>query len=158
MGVVKDKCGYFKCGVLVLGSFILDVEIKLNFASLRRSTSSYGHPEIVWLMTSFEAFSQVTFIMEVFWAVTPCSVAGYQCFGGPCCLHLQGETLVSYHNITRRHNPEHLDMNAITNWSTVPTRKACGLSWFNWQRQRTTRQRRLPSEANARRWIWFLHD
>jgi hypothetical protein len=27
--------------------------------------------------------------IEVFWVVMPCSVAdGYQCFGGPCCLHL----------------------------------------------------------------------
>jgi len=29
---------------------------------------------------------------EIFWAVKPCSVmVGYQRFGGPCCLHLQGE-------------------------------------------------------------------
>jgi hypothetical protein len=28
----------------------------------------------------------------VFWVMTPCSdVVGYQRFGGPCCLHLQGE-------------------------------------------------------------------
>jgi hypothetical protein len=31
----------------------------------------------------------ITVQVEVFWFVTPCSVAiGYQCFGGPCCLHL----------------------------------------------------------------------
>jgi hypothetical protein len=30
--------------------------------------------------------------VEVLLVVMPCSVAiGYQCFGGPCCLHLQGE-------------------------------------------------------------------
>jgi len=30
--------------------------------------------------------------VEVFWVVTPCSVvAGYQRFGGPCCLHLEDE-------------------------------------------------------------------
>jgi hypothetical protein len=29
---------------------------------------------------------------EVFWVVMLCSVAGeYECFGEPCCLHLQGE-------------------------------------------------------------------
>jgi hypothetical protein len=43
-------------------------------------------------------------------------MVGYQCFGGPYCLHLQGEvemeaarsseTLVSYHITTWRHNPE----------------------------------------------------
>jgi hypothetical protein len=28
----------------------------------------------------------------VFWVMTPCSyVVGYQRFGGPCCLHVQGE-------------------------------------------------------------------
>jgi hypothetical protein len=32
------------------------------------------------------------FQVEVFWVVTPCSVVvGYQRFGVPCCLHLQGE-------------------------------------------------------------------
>jgi len=31
----------------------------------------------------------------VFWVVAPCSVvAGYQSFGAPCCLHLQGWTVV----------------------------------------------------------------
>jgi len=47
--------------------------------------------------------------VDVFWVLTPCSVVlGYQRFGGPCCLHLQrtSETLVSYHNIIWRHNPE----------------------------------------------------
>jgi len=30
--------------------------------------------------------------IPVFWVVAPCSmVAGYQRFGGPYCLHLQGE-------------------------------------------------------------------
>jgi len=39
----------------------------------------------------------VMFQVEVFWAVTPCSiVVGYQRFGGPCCLHLQGEVSGSW--------------------------------------------------------------
>jgi hypothetical protein len=53
--------------------------------------------------------------------VTSCRVVvGYQHFGRPCSLHLQGEVktkagtflemLVSYHNTTRRHNPEDLDL------------------------------------------------
>jgi hypothetical protein len=30
--------------------------------------------------------------VEIFWVMTPCcDVVGYHCFGGPCCLHLQGE-------------------------------------------------------------------
>jgi hypothetical protein len=32
------------------------------------------------------------FQVDVFCIVTPCNVVvGYQCFRGPCCLHLQGE-------------------------------------------------------------------
>jgi len=36
--------------------------------------------------------SAVMFQVQVFWAVTPCSVVlGYQHFGGPCCLRLHEE-------------------------------------------------------------------
>jgi hypothetical protein len=40
---------------------------------------------------------------------------GYHRFGDPCCLHFQGEdeTFVSYHNATRRHNPEDIDLNVL---------------------------------------------
>jgi len=38
----------------------------------------------------FEVFTAVKILVEVFWVLTPCGVAvGYQCFGGPCCLHFQ---------------------------------------------------------------------
>jgi hypothetical protein len=65
----------------------------------------------------------VMFQVEVFWiVVTPCGVVvGYQCFGGPCFLHLQGEVkkeaawtseTLSYHNSTWCHNnPEELNLN-----------------------------------------------
>jgi hypothetical protein len=37
-------------------------------------------------------FTAVNIQVEVFRVVKPCSVVvGYQRFGGPCCLHLQGE-------------------------------------------------------------------
>jgi len=55
------------------------------------------------------------------WLVTPCSVAiRYDRFGGPCCLHLQGEvtinaarsseTLLSYRNTTWHHNLEDVNL------------------------------------------------
>jgi hypothetical protein len=57
--------------------------------------------------------------VKVFWIGIPCSVVvEYQCFGGPCCLLLQGEvkmgtvlsseTLV-FNNITWYHSPEDLN-------------------------------------------------
>jgi hypothetical protein len=44
------------------------------------------------IVSSFEAFTAVMLLVGVFWVMTQCSVVvGYQRFGGPCCLHLQGE-------------------------------------------------------------------
>jgi hypothetical protein len=60
----------------------------------------------------FQVLMALTIQVEVFWVVTPCSVVvGYQRFGGPFYLHLQGGTSVSYHQITRHHNQEDLDFN-----------------------------------------------
>jgi len=43
------------------------------------------------------------FQAEVFWVVTPCSVVvGYQRFGGPRCLHLQGVAIQRNSNIHNR--------------------------------------------------------
>jgi hypothetical protein len=40
----------------------------------------------------FGVFRAVNIQVEGFWVVVPCSVVvGYQCFRGPCCLHLQDE-------------------------------------------------------------------
>jgi hypothetical protein len=39
-----------------------------------------------------EVHSTQRVLNVVLWVVVPCSsIEGYQCFGGPCCLHLQGE-------------------------------------------------------------------
>jgi len=53
----------------------------------------YNEPITIKInFASSEAFTAVTFQVELFWVVTPCSVAeGYQRFGGPCCLQLHGE-------------------------------------------------------------------
>jgi hypothetical protein len=66
-----------------------------------------------WIYLEDEDSTQV----KVVWTVTPCSVVvGYQRFGRPSCLYLQGgsrssETFVSYSNTTRHHNPEDLGLN-----------------------------------------------
>jgi len=47
-------------------------------------------------MTYYVAQSGInmSFQVQVFWVVTPCSVEiEYIRFGGSCCLHLQGEAL-----------------------------------------------------------------
>jgi hypothetical protein len=48
----------------------------------------------------FEVFIAVKIQVEVFWVVMVCSVrVGYQCFGGPCCLHLHGEVSQCLQNV-----------------------------------------------------------
>jgi hypothetical protein len=60
---------------------------------------------------SFEAFTVVMFQVEIFRVVMLCSVVvGYQCSGGPCCLHLHPEMLMSYHNTTLCHDPEDINL------------------------------------------------
>jgi len=60
--------------------------------SVRETYSSV--PQYLWLTVS--GFRTIELIqVELFWVVMRCSiVVGYQCFGGPCCLHLQGEVTI----------------------------------------------------------------
>jgi hypothetical protein len=54
----------------------------------------------------FEAFTAVKIQVDVFWVVTSCGVVvGYQRFGGPCCLHLQGDVIDDVKNGRYRHLP-----------------------------------------------------
>jgi len=67
------------------------------------------------LKPKFEIFTAMKIQVMIFCFVTPCSeVAGYQRFGTLCFLHLQVETLVSYHIITRCQNTEDHDLNNRT--------------------------------------------
>jgi hypothetical protein len=53
--------------------------------------------------TRFEIFTAVKIQVQVFWFVTPSGiVGGYRCFGGPCCLHLQGEDGFGFLPATRQ--------------------------------------------------------
>jgi len=46
--------------------------------------------------------------IEVFWIVTPCVVIGYQRFGGPYCLNLQGcSRLSTFRNHVTSTEPHH---------------------------------------------------
>jgi hypothetical protein len=47
-----------------------------------------------------------------------------QCLGGPSCLHLHGEVKF-YHNTTRRHNPENLDMNLHRSRNMKSCNRSC---------------------------------
>jgi hypothetical protein len=52
----------------------------------------------------FQVFTAVKIHVEVFWVVTPCSVVvGYERFGRPCCLCLQGEDYMA-------HKPDDLEL------------------------------------------------
>jgi len=54
--------------------------------SVKESTEKGGE------FVRFEVFMMVKIQVEVLWIVMPCNVAiGYQRFGVPCCLHLQGD-------------------------------------------------------------------
>jgi hypothetical protein len=58
---------------------------------------------------SLFGFTAVEFEVGVFWVMTPCSdfIERYQRLGGSCFFYLQDEdTLISYHIITKRQNPQ----------------------------------------------------
>jgi hypothetical protein len=79
---------------------------------------------VIYSGARFEVLTAMKILVEILQAVTPCSVlVGYQRFGGPLCLHLQGEVkieairsseaLVSCSSITRSQNPEDLDFSLM---------------------------------------------
>jgi hypothetical protein len=60
---------------------------------------SEGHAASIFRVKWYEIFTAVKIQIVVFGVVTACSVvAGHQSFGGPCCLHPQGEVISGFHS------------------------------------------------------------
>jgi hypothetical protein len=84
---------------------------------------SLFHHDPLCNCSRLEVFVAMKICVEVFWVVTPYNdVVEYQCFGGPWCLHLQGEglgaawpseTLVSYDITMGCDKPEDRDLNLL---------------------------------------------
>jgi len=59
-----------------------------------RYLSSYAHP---WVTARCEVCTAMKIHIVVFWVVTPCrDEVGYQRFGGPYSLYLQGEVVTLF--------------------------------------------------------------
>jgi hypothetical protein len=70
--------------------------------------------ETMSLNASFEAFMAVMYKVVVVLFVTACGVVvGYQCFGGACCLRLQGEVLL---NNQRAYQPPYRHLRCYALW------------------------------------------
>jgi len=99
----------------------------------------------------FEVFTTVKIQVEVFWVVSPCSVViGYQRFGDPWYLHLQGEGRRQHGPLkrwypttifTRRHNPEDIGLKNL---------EACGRALFEGIIPPPTWKVKKPCEAWVR--------
>jgi len=88
----------------------MQIEPFPNCLNKRCITSTKSFKIRIIIDSRFEVFTAVKIQVVFFRVVTPCGyVVGYQCFEGPCCLHLQ----VSYHTTTRRHNPEDQELHII---------------------------------------------
>jgi hypothetical protein len=82
-------------------------------------------------MRDFEVFKLVMIQVEVFSVVTPCSVAvGYQSFDTQIMETARSfQTMVSYRNTTRPHNPKDLDSNFHRSYSAQETSISFTTAW-----------------------------
>jgi hypothetical protein len=92
--------------------------------------------KVTW---KFEAFMTVKIQFKVLWVVTPYSVVvGYQCFRGPCCLHLLGSPLKHwYHTTTQktltwRHRESCLVSREVLTCGISYLAKNCHTNWAEW--------------------------